>query len=100
MQHVLNVKTKSAVPYKTPSELIDTHYSCDNSLVRQEEDITKLVECMALNSADTSEEEESEVSEVDSFLIEEGASGSGSEAEPEPEFLLSRAPHTPQYLSS
>ena len=30
-------------------------------------------------------------------LIEEGASGSGSEAEPEPEFLLSRAPpHSPE----
>jgi len=97
MQHVFNVKTKSAVPYKTQSELIDTHYSCENSLSRQEEDINKLVECMALNSADTSEEEESEVSEVDSFLIEEGVSGTGSEAEPEPEFLLSRAPpHSPE----
>jgi len=97
MQHVLNVKTKSAVPYKTQSELIETRYSCENSLTRQEEDITKLVECMALNSADSSEEEESEVSEVDSFLIEEGASGSGSDAEPEPEFLLSRAPpHSPE----
>ena len=63
MQHVLNVKTKSAVPYKTPSELIDTHYSCDNSL--------KLVECMALNSADTSEEEESEVSEASYDTVED-----------------------------
>ena len=30
----------------------------------QEEDISKLVECMALNSASSSEEEESEASEV------------------------------------
>ena len=30
--------------------------------------------------------------QVDSFLIEEGASGSPSEGEPEPEFLLSRPP--------
>eukprot|EP00092_Neocalanus_flemingeri_P106095 GFUD01136081.1.p1 GENE.GFUD01136081.1~~GFUD01136081.1.p1 ORF type:complete len:2869 (+),score=812.68 GFUD01136081.1:304-8910(+) len=96
MQHVLNLKTKTD-PYKTQSELIENHFSCENSRSRQEEDITKLVECMALNSASTSEEEESEVSEVDSFLIEEGASGSGSEAEPEPEFLLSRAPpHSPE----
>ena len=34
------------------------------SVLFQEEDITKLVECMALNSASTSEEEESEASEV------------------------------------
>ena len=37
------------------------------------------------------------VLQVDSFLIEEGASGSGSDVEPEPEFLLSRAPpHSPE----
>ena len=36
----------------------------NSSLLLQEEDITKLVECMALNSASTSEEEESEASEV------------------------------------
>jgi hypothetical protein len=49
----------------------------------QEEDINKLVECMALNSASTSEEEESEASEVsgtdldadnDSTLLLPGAS--------------------------
>ena len=83
MQHVLNVKTKPD-PYKTQSELIETHhYPCTSSRVRQvggaqqagaglgirltrcvqEEDINKLVECMALNSASTSEEE-SEVSEA------------------------------------
>ena len=46
----------------------------------QDEDLSALVECMALNSASTSEEEESEASEVDSFLIEEGcASNTGSE---------------------
>ena len=33
--------------------------------------------------------------QVDSFLIEEGASGSPSEGEPEPEFLLSRPPGPP-----
>jgi len=95
MQHVHLSKGKTKTATNKASELIENHY-CDNR-IRQEEDITKLVECMALNSATTSEEEESEVSEVDSFLIEEGVSGSGSEADPlEPEFLLSRAPpHSP-----
>ena len=40
-------------------------------LILQEEDITKLVECMALNSADTSEEEESEVSEASYDIVED-----------------------------
>ena len=34
MQHVLNVKTK-ADPYKTQSELIENHYSCENNRNRQ-----------------------------------------------------------------
>jgi hypothetical protein len=42
-----------------------------NHLILQEEDITKLVECMALNSADTSEEEESEVSEASYDIVED-----------------------------
>jgi len=91
MQHVVNVKTKSDLTYSAQPELIEARY-CEPARIRQEEDISKLVECMALNSASSSEEEESEASEVDSFLIEEGASGSPSEGEPEPEFLLSRPP--------
>jgi len=97
MQHVVNVKTKSDLTYSAQPELIEARY-CEPARIRQEEDISKLVECMALNSASSSEEEESEASEVDSFLIEEGASGSPSEGEPEPEFLLSRPPgpaHSP-----
>ena len=34
------------------------------------EDISRLVECMALNSTTSSEGEGSQVSEIDSFLIE------------------------------
>jgi len=94
MQHVVNVKTKSDLTYSAQPELIEARY-CEPARIRQEEDISKLVECMALNSASSSEEEESEASEVDSFLIEEGASGSPSEGEPEPEFLLSRPPGPP-----
>jgi len=99
MQHVVNLKPNKD-PYKQNKDLqinqVAVHQSTNN--LNPEEDIAQLVQCMALHSATTSEEEESEVSEVDSFLIEEGvASGSGSEAEPEPEFLLGRAPpHSPE----
>ena len=41
----------------------------NQNLYAQEEDITKLVECMALNSADSSEEEESEVSEASTHMF-------------------------------
>ena len=82
MQNVLNVKTKTdyaATTNPPPPELVESRY-CEPPRIRQvgisargnvqlvsdlqEEDITKLVECMALNSASTSEEEESEASEV------------------------------------
>ena len=84
MQHVVNVKTKSDLTYSAQPELIEARY-CEPARIRQvwlykcepfgrrrsgwevsfqEEDISKLVECMALNSASSSEEEESEASEV------------------------------------
>jgi len=56
-----------------------------------DEDLSRLVECMALNS-NTSSDQGSDLSEIDSFLIE-GVSGTGSECEGgEPEYLLPRTP--------
>ena len=81
---MVNVKTKSDLTYSAQPELIEARY-CEPARIRQvwlykcepfgrrrgglevffqEEDISKLVECMALNSASSSEEEESEASEV------------------------------------
>jgi len=82
MQHVLSLGGKSDV-YSQGGER-----SGSSSITGGEEDISRLVECMALNSSTTSEEG-SEVSEIDSFLVEGSEEG---EVGPEPEYLLPRTP--------
>ena len=65
MQHVVNLKAKSDPYERQTSEILENQVASRGAnTLAQEEDISQLVQCMALNSATTSEEDESEVSEV------------------------------------
>ena len=92
MQNEPNVKRKKEEFNQVSGPLPNQQSSNRDEQQTKEEQLDNLRECMALNSASTSSDSDSEVSEVDSFLID-GAlsgSGSGSDLEPEPQYLLTQ----------